>query len=742
MSRVSFYTRPYDRLEPYDGKLSRTVLRGGAGSNASLLPDIKTESDVLKFVTALIANTKGDGKEGDEFWTKAETLLYCALVAYIVFEGPEEERNMNTLVEMINSMEVREDDETFKNAVDYMFDGLERRSPQHFAVRQYKKYKLASGVVCSKRLLNQAVRKSLRTHNLKPKKGAQVMRKNEKITALYERLSRDDFGKDDDQQRESNSISNQKAMLEEFAARQGFTNIVHFTDDGISGTCFDRPGFLAMMKEVEAGNVEYLCIKDLSRLGRNYIEVGRLTEEFFPEHDIRLVAVSDNIDTAEGDNELAPIRNLFNEWYARDISKKRRISNKIKGNAGEPMGQPPYGYMKDPDNPKHWIVDDEAAQVVKRIYGMTLDGMGTEQIAAQLEREEILTPRAYWLKKGVKRPGKGKQQPPTKWNSSTITKILSLQEYCGDILNFKTYSKSYKNKKRIENDRENWVVFKDVHEPIVDRAVWEQVQQKRGKVRKRRTNEGEKNMFSGLLVCADCGNNLHFHFNQGNPEIRYFNCSNYKGNRGTCTSTHYVRVDFLEQVVLGEIKRLTKFASRYEDDFVKAVMGSTQQNVALDRKLKEKELAALQARDEELDGLFERIYEDNVSGKLSDDRFAKMSRRYEDEQKEISEKIKALRAEMDKLSSKSVTADMFISTVRKYTRAKVLTPRMLNELIDHIEVHQAEKIDGIWEQHLVIHYNCVGAIFIPDVFPLPAPQVSVNTRKGVVVNYAPGQLAV
>ena len=553
----------------------------------------------------------------------------------------------------------------------------------------------------------------------------------------YERLSRDD-----NLEGESYSIGNQKKLLTKVAKEKGYTNLVHFLDDGISGVTMDRPGFVEMIQQLEQGKAAAVFVKDLSRLGRNYIEVGRLTEEFFPEHDIRLVAVSDNIDTAEGENELAPIRNLFNEWYARDISQKRRISNKIKGNAGEPMGQPPYGYMKDPDNPKHWIVDDEAAQVVKRIYGMTLDGMGTEQIAAQLEREEILTPRAYWLKKGVKRPGKGKQQPPTKWNSSTITKILSLQEYCGDILNFKTYSKSYKNKKRIENDRENWVVFKDVHEPIVDRAVWEQVQQKRGKVRKRRTNEGEKNMFSGLLVCADCGNNLHFHFNQGNPEIRYFNCSNYKGNRGTCTSTHYVRVDFLEQVVLGEIKRLTKFASRYEDDFVKAVMGSTQQNVALDRKLKEKELAALQARDEELDGLFERIYEDNVSGKLSDDRFAKMSRRYEDEQKEISEKIKALRAEMDKLSSKSVTADMFISTVRKYTRAKVLTPRMLNELIDHIEVHQAEKIDGIWEQHLVIHYNCVGAIFIPDVFPLPAPQVSVNTRKGVVVNYAPGQLAV
>lgn len=563
-------------------------------------------------------------------------------------------------------------------------------------------------------------------------------KKSRDVTAfLYERLSRDD-----NLEGESYSIGNQKKLLTKVAKEKGYTNLVHFMDDGISGVTMDRPGFVDMIHQLEEGRAAAVFVKDLSRLGRNYIEVGRLTEEFFPEHDIRLVAVSDNIDTAEGENEMAPIRNLFNEWYARDISKKRRISNKIKGNAGEPMGQPPYGYMKDPDNPKRWIVDDEAALVVKRIYSMTLDGLGTEQIAAQLERYGILTPRAYWLQKGVKRPGKGKQLPPTRWNSSTITKILSLQEYCGDILNFKTYSKSYKNKKRIDNDRENWVVFKDVHEPIIDRAVWEQVQQKRGTRRRRRTGDGEKNMFSGLLVCADCGNNLHYHFNQGNPEIKYFNCSNYKGNRGTCTSTHYVRVDFLEQVVLGEIKRLTKFASHYEDDFVKAVMGSSQQSVALDRKLKEKELVALQARDEELDGLFERIYEDNVSGKLSDDRFSKMSRRYEDEQKEISERIKALRAEMDKLSSKAVTADMFISTVRKYTRAKALTPRMLNELIDRIEVHQAEKIDGEWVQHLTIHYNCVGAIFIPEVFPLPVPEVSVNTRKGVVVNYAPCQIAI
>jgi len=563
-------------------------------------------------------------------------------------------------------------------------------------------------------------------------------KKSRDVTAfLYERLSRDD-----NLEGESYSIGNQKKLLAKVAKEKGYTNLVHFLDDGISGVTMNRPGFVEMICQLEQGKAAAVFVKDLSRLGRNYIEVGRLTEEFFPNYDIRLVAVSDNIDTAEGENELAPIRNLFNEWYARDISKKRRISNKIKGNAGEPMGQPPYGYIKDPNDPKHWIVDDEAAKVVRRVYSMTLEGFGTEQIAAQLEKDDVLTPRAYWLTKGIKRPGKGRQQSPTKWNSSTITKILSLQEYCGDILNFKTYSKSYKNKKRIDNDRENWVVFQDVHEAIIERAVYEQVQQKRGKIRKRRTNNGEHNMFSGLLVCADCGSNLHFHFNQGNPEIKYFNCSNYKGNRGTCTSTHYVRVDFLEEVVLGEIRRLTKFASLYEDEFVKAVIGHSQQAEQTDRKLKEKELKTLLARDDELDGLFERIYEDNVSGKLSNDRFAKMSRRYEDEQKELAEKIKKLRSEIEKQSSRSMTTDMFIGLVRKYTRARKLTPRMLNELVEKIEVFNAEKIDGVWEQRLRIHYNCVGTIEIPTVLPLPIPEVSVNTRKGVVVNYAPCELAV
>ena len=556
-------------------------------------------------------------------------------------------------------------------------------------------------------------------------------KKSRDVTAfLYERLSRDD-----NMDGESYSIGNQKKLLTKVAKEKGYTNLVHFFDDGISGVTMDRPGFADMIQQLEQGKAAAVFVKDLSRLGRNYIEVGRLTEEFFPNHDIRLVAVSDNIDTDEGENELAPIRNLFNEWYARDISKKRRISNKIKGNAGEPMGQPPYGYIKDPENPKRWIVDEEAAQVVRRIYRMTLEGVGTEQIAAKLEEDGILTPRAYWHSKGINRPGKVKDLPPTHWNSSSVIKMLSVQEYCGDILNFKTYSKSYKNKKRLENDRENWAIFKDVHEPIIERAVFEQVQQKRGRMRKRQAKDGERSMFSGLLVCADCGSNLHFHFNQGNPEIKYFNCSNYKGNRGTCGSTHYVRVDFLEQVVLGEIRRLTKYAGLYEDDFLKEVIGHSRQAEETERRLKEKELKSLLARDDELDGLFERIYEDNVSGKLSDDRFAKMSRRYEEEQKELSEKIKKLRSEIEKQSSRATSTDMFVSIVCKYTRARKLTPRMLNELVEKIEVYNAEKIDGEWVQRLRIHYNCVGEMNIPNEPALPIPAVTVNTRKGVFVSY-------
>ena len=431
------------------------------------------------------------------------------------------------------------------------------------------------------------------------------------------------------------------------------------------------------------------------------------------------------------------IKNLFNEWYARDISKKRRISNKIKGNAGEPMGLPPYGYMKNPDGSKSWVIDEEAANVVRRIFDMTLDGMGTHQIADILSSEKVLIPTCYWISKGINRGGKKTAPNPYHWRASCILKMLDKQEYCGDVLNFKTYSKSYKNKKRIENDRENWVIFKDVHEPIIERSVWELVQKKRSGKRKRKQSDGERNMFSGLLVCADCGSNLGFHFNQKNHDIQYFNCMGYnRGSRKICSSTHYIRVDFLEKVVLGEIRRLTKLVTQYESQFAEIVMGHSIKAAEQERQLKQKELNSLLARDKELDNLFERIYEDNVAGKISDDRFAKMSIKYESEQKEVSARIKELQTELDKEKGKAVTSDMFMASVRKYTRARKLTPRMLNELIEKIEVHQAEKIDGKTVQKLTIHYNCIGDIEIPDLDKLPENNVSVHTRQGVDVHYA------
>lgn len=557
--------------------------------------------------------------------------------------------------------------------------------------------------------------------------------KQKEITAaLYVRLSRDDNLEGD-----SYSIVNQKKLLTKIAKEKGYINLLIFCDDGISGVTMERPGYKAMIEAIENNKISAVFVKDLSRLGRNYIEVGKLTEEFFPEHDIRLVAVSDNIDTQEGENELAPIKNLFNEWYARDISKKRRISYKIKGNSGEPLGAPPYGYMRNPDNPKFWIIDEEAAAVVRRIFNMTMSGIGTEQIAEILEKDKIMTPINYWASKGINRPGKKNLEYPYLWNSSTVIYILDLQEYCGDVINFKTYSKSYKNKKRFANDKENQAVFKDVHEPIIERAVWEKIQSKRGKTRKRKKADGEKNMFSGLLVCADCGSNLWYHFNQANHDIKYFNCSGYnKGGRKVCSSTHYIRVDFLEQVVLGEIRRLTKFATQYETEFAKLVMGHSIQTAEQERRMKQKELNSLTSRDKELDVLFEKIYEDNVTGKISDERFSKLSVKYDAEQKEINIRIKELQDELDKDTNKSVSTDMFMTSVRKYTRARKLTPKMLNELIEKIEVYQAEEIDGKRIQRLKIHYNCIGSIEIPNIDKLPENNVSVHTRQGVDIHYA------
>lgn len=549
---------------------------------------------------------------------------------------------------------------------------------------------------------------------------------------LYVRLSRDD-----ELDGESYSISNQKKLLLKAAKDKGYTNIIFFCDDGVSGVTMNRPEFNDMIEQLKLGKASAVFVKDLSRLGRNYIEVGRLTEEFFPEHNIRLISVSDNLDTNEGDYELMPIKNLFNEWYSRDISKKRRLSNKIKGSSGIPLSQPPYGYVKDPNDAFHWLIDEEAAIVVRRIFDMAFSGYGTFQIAEILMNEKILTPSEYAIRKGYKKAGgtAGKTNPnPYYWGQSTVSKILDTQEYCGDVINFKTYSISYKNKKRHANDPENILVFKDVNVAIVEREIFETLQLRRGKTRKRAMKSGERNMFSGLLVCSDCGRNLNFHLN--NRDIKYFSCPGYnKGKRKDCFTTHYIRVDFLEQVVLAEIRRLTRFACKYEDEFIKAVSEFSKNNLQSQIDAYQSETKTLLKRDKELDRIFERLYEDNLSGKISDERFQKMSISYEKEQSDIKERLKRINNLLDELSGKSVTANKFIDAVKKYTRVKKLTPKMVTELIEHIEVYHAEKTEGLKTQKLVIYYNCIGAIQIPEDIPIPEPDIAINTRKGVNLEY-------
>ena len=556
--------------------------------------------------------------------------------------------------------------------------------------------------------------------------------------ALYCRLSRDD-----NMDSESNSIQNQRKILQKAAKDKGYTDTVFFVDDGITGTTMKRPGFQKMLTAIEAGYISAVFVKDLSRLGRNYIEVGKLTEEFFPLHDIRLVAVSDGVDSDEGEDDFTPFKNIMNEYYAKDISKKRRIVNKMKGNAGVPLSPPPYGYIKNPDDPRFWVVEPEAAEVVRRIYCMALEGYGLAEIADRLAADGVVNPTYYWRSRGTSRGGSKSTVEPTKWGHTTVKKILTLQEYCGDVINFKSYSKSYKMKKRIENPEENRAIFLNVHEAIIDRQTWEKVQAlQKGTRRKKPTVTQEPSVFSGLLKCPECGGNLNFHFNQNNHDIKFFSCQNHNSGYRKCSKTHYIRLDFLEQVVLYEVKRLACFASEYENDFIKAMIGRSAKVAENTALRKQRELDALTARDRELDMLFERLYEDNVAGKIDDARFAKMSKRYEQEQGENAKKIKALRLELKKDESKRMDIDDFLETVRRYTDATTITKRMVAELIDHIEVYHAEKQDGITNQRVVIHYNCIGAFDVPDRRKIPEADIIMETRKGVALSYAPEQVAV
>ena len=678
---------------------------------------IRSEKDILKLVNALIMNTKGEGeKSSEDFWVKAERLYYSALIGYIWYEATEEEKNFITLLDLINASEAREDDETYQSPVDLLFSQLEEREPDHFAVKQYRKFKMAAGVVCSKRLLNQAVGKSLRTHNLKPKKGAQVMRKNEKITALYERLSRDDFGKDDDQQRESNSISNQKAMLEEFAARQGFTNIVHFTDDGISGTCFDRPGFLAMMKEVEAGNVEYLCIKDMSRMGRDYLKVGQIME-ILRQRGVRLIAINDGVDSARGDDDFTPFRNIMNEYYARDTSRKIRSTFQSKGKSGKHLtGTVIYGYLWN-EARDQWLVDPEAAEVVKRIFAMTIDGYGPYQIASKLKSEKVLIPSAY-----LAQHGEGVNKNKTfkdvyGWGSSTICNILEKREYLGHTINFKT-RKHFKDKKSHYVPEDEWTIFENTHEPIIDQQTFDLVQKIRGNVRRYPDGWGEAAPLTGLLYCADCGGKMYVHRTNNGKRISQYTCSQYsKVPVGKlCTTQHRINEDVVLSLVSEMLKAIAEYAKHDRAEFVRVVQEAQSSQQTAEVKKQRTRLATAKQRVSELEVLLCKIYEDNILGKLSDSRYATLDAQYEKEQSELTVEISVLEKAVKSYEKHEKDADRFIALIDKYENFDKLTIAMLNEFIEKILVHERDRKGSIQTtQEVEIYFNFVGR-FVPPAF--------------------------
>lgn len=560
---------------------------------------------------------------------------------------------------------------------------------------------------------------------------------NAGITALYCRLSRDD-GTDGD----SNSIVNQKKLLKQFAKDNGFHNTKYYIDDGYTGTNFNRPGFQKMIEDVELGYISAVIVKDLSRVGRRYDMVGYYTDTYFPDMDVRFIAINDNVDSDEGENEIAPFKNIINEYYARDISKKCKSSYRIRGNSGEPLAPPPYGYIKSPDNPKKWVVDPEASQIVKDIFRMCLEGKGNETIARYLQENQVLTPIAYWASKGIRKGGKKTNLNPYKWNNSTIETILKKQEYCGDIINFKTYKKSFKHKVRRDNPPEKWAIFKGVHEPIIDRETFEIVQELTKKTKRRapKAENGEKSMFSDLLYCADCGSKLWYHTNTNNKDIHYFSCSNYKKDtRGNCESRHYIRADAVEQVVMLELSRLAKCLETNEQEFAELLVRKTNEDMIIEQKRLEESLSKALFRNESITTVFSKLYEDNVTGKVSDDMFMELSRKYETERMELKSNIAEYRERLSKIGEMKQNKDDFIKAVRKFMEMRTLTAPMLRELIDRIDVHEKQGGNKCYTQEITIHYRFVGLINIPM---LPEDEnYKADTRIGVEVEYIPGKSA-
>lgn len=538
----------------------------------------------------------------------------------------------------------------------------------------------------------------------------------EAVTALYCRLSRDD-----ELQGDSNSIINQKKILQKYALDHGWKNIRFYIDDGICGTTFNRPGFQEMIADIEAGIVKRVIIKDMSRLGRDYLQVGMYTEIMFPEHDVHFIAVNDGVDSKQGDNEFTPFRNIINEWYAKDTSKKIRAVMKVKGNAGEHLTtNAPYGYMKDPANPKQWVRDNDAANVVYDIGLYVMDGYGPSQIARLLKQRKILTPAAYYESKGINCNVKP-QDDPYGWNASTVAHILDRwREYLGHTVNFKTTKKSYKSKKKIQNPESEWVIFENTHEPIWTESIADAVRLAR-QTRRRPTKMGEMGMFSGMMFCADCGSIMYQCRATGfRREQEYYLCAGYRKSRDICGSTHSIRTVILEELILQNLCKVVSYAREQEDQFVKMVMDMDEKERSKGLAKKKKLLTDAEKRISELDRIFKHLYEDNITGKLTDERFKKLSADYEAEQAALQTQANSLREEIQEEESKCANVERFLSIVRKYTEIPELTPHILHEFVEKIVVHAATDPHSKTnrKQEVDIYYKGIGILEMSRVFDI------------------------
>ena len=540
-----------------------------------------------------------------------------------------------------------------------------------------------------------------------PMKGAETMlRQSDKITALYCRLSRDDELTGD-----SNSIVNQKAILSKYAQENHFSNPLFFVDDGYSGTNFNRPSWSELLEKIENGEVATLIVKDMSRLGRDYLKVGFYTEVLFVEKGVRFIAINNGIDSAnEQDSDFTPFLNIINEWYAKDTSKKIRAVMKSKGEAGEHLcTNPPYGYTKDPENKKRWIVDEEAAEVVKRIFSLCLDGYGPSQIARILKEDKVITPTIHFQQTG-RAARNAPPDNPYNWTGDTIADILERPEYQGHTVNFKTYKQSYKSKKTCYNPEEKWLVFENTHEAIIDADTWQRVQELR-KNKRRPTRTGKTNMFSGIVRCADCGKKLYYCTSK-NFEARqdHFVCSTSRLKGKEVCPTHFIRAIVLEQGVLAHMRMTIACVANHEEQFRKAMGAKQKAEAKKELAAKRRQLTQAERRIEELDRLFKRIYEDNANGKLSDSRFQMLSDDYEQEQKELREKLLRLNEEITKQEEQAETIDRFIGKVRKYLDLDELTPAILNDMVKAVYVHAPDKSKGYREQQIDISYDLVGIL--------------------------------